>query len=152
MLTTASGAEAITMAEHIAPDLIVLDLGLPDVPGEEVAREVRCSSQVPILTLTAKSAEDDRIRGLEVGADDYLTKPFGCGSLGGTYDLRIRAQPAPREEPSSAGPARDQGDRASRLTDSSPRSSGDRATASGAVGRRFKSCRGRNAAGSQRTD
>ena len=81
VLTTPSGAEAITMAEHAAPDLIVLDLGLPDVPGEEVAREVRRSSVVPILMLTAKSAEDDRIRGLEVGADDYLTKPFSPREL-----------------------------------------------------------------------
>ena len=81
VLTTASGAEAITMAEHTAPDLIVLDLGLPDVPGEEVAREVRRSSAVPILMLTAKSAEEDRIRGLEVGADDYLTKPFSPREL-----------------------------------------------------------------------
>ena len=81
VLTTPSGAEAITMAEHTAPDLIVLDLGLPDVPGEEVAREVRRSSAVPILMLTAKSAEEDRIRGLEVGADDYLTKPFSPREL-----------------------------------------------------------------------
>jgi len=81
VLTTASGAEAITMAERTAPDLIVLDLRLPDVPGEEVAREVRRTSQVPILMLTAKSAEDDRIRGLEVGADDYVTKPFSPREL-----------------------------------------------------------------------
>ena len=81
VLTTASGAEAITMAERVAPDLIVLDLRLPDVPGEEVAREVRRTSQVPILMLTAKSAEDDRIRGLEVGADDYVTKPFSPREL-----------------------------------------------------------------------
>jgi len=87
VLTTASGAEAIALAERAAPDLIVLDLGLPDVPGEEVAREVRRSSAVPILMLTAKSAEDDRIRGLEVGADDYLTKPFSPREL----VLRVQA-------------------------------------------------------------
>ena len=81
VLTTGSGAEAITLAERVAPDLIVLDLRLPDVPGEEVAREVRRTSQVPILVLTAKSAEDDRIRGLEVGADDYVTKPFSPREL-----------------------------------------------------------------------
>jgi DNA-binding response OmpR family regulator len=81
VLTTASGAEAIGLAEHAAPDLIVLDLRLPDVPGEEVAREIRRSSAVPILMLTAKSAEDDRIRGLEVGADDYVTKPFSPREL-----------------------------------------------------------------------
>ena len=76
VLSTASGAEAITLAREGSPDLIVLDLRLPDVPGEEVAREVRTFSGVPILMLTAKSAEEDRIRGLELGADDYVTKPF----------------------------------------------------------------------------
>ena len=76
VLSTASGAEAITLARDAAPDLIVLDLRLPDVAGEEVAREVRTFSPVPILMLTAKSAEEDRIRGLELGADDYVTKPF----------------------------------------------------------------------------
>lgn len=76
VLTTGSGAEGITLAETAAPDLIVLDLRLPDVPGEEVAREVRRSRPTPILMLTAKAAEEDRIRGLELGADDYVTKPF----------------------------------------------------------------------------
>jgi DNA-binding response OmpR family regulator len=87
VVTTASGAEAIGLAEHAAPDLIVLDLRLPDVPGEEVAREVRRSSTVPILMLTAKSAEEDRIRGLELGADDYVTKPFSPREL----TLRVQA-------------------------------------------------------------
>ncbi len=87
VLTTESGAEAITLAGRAAPDLIVLDLGLPDVPGEEVAREVRRSSRVPILVLTAKSAEEDRIRGLELGADDYVTKPFSPREL----MLRVQA-------------------------------------------------------------
>ncbi len=81
VLTTASGAEAIVLARESVPDLLVLDLRLPDVPGEEVAREVRSFSEVPILMLTAKSAEEDRIRGLELGADDYLTKPFSPREL-----------------------------------------------------------------------
>ena len=81
VLTTESGAEAIALARDSAPDLLILDLGLPDVPGEEVAREVRTFSSVPILMLTAKAAEDDRIRGLELGADDYLTKPFSPREL-----------------------------------------------------------------------
>jgi len=76
VLSTGSGAEAITMAAAAAPDLVVLDLGLPDVPGETVARELRATSPTPILMLTAKSSEEDRIRGLELGADDYVTKPF----------------------------------------------------------------------------
>src|SRR6266508_6846389 len=87
VLATASGAEAIGLAEHASPDLIVLDLRLPDVPGEEVAREVRRSSAVPILMLTAKSGEEDRIRGLELGADDYMVKPFSPREL----VLRVQA-------------------------------------------------------------
>jgi DNA-binding response OmpR family regulator len=76
VLSTGSGAEAISLAESACPDLVVLDLRLPDVPGEVVAAEVRRFSAVPVLMLTAKSGEEDRIRGLELGADDYVTKPF----------------------------------------------------------------------------
>src|SRR5712672_1278083 len=87
VLTTDSGAEAITMAMTSAPDLVILDLGLPDVPGETVARELRATSATPILMLTAKSAEEDRIHGLELGADDYVTKPFSPREL----VLRVQA-------------------------------------------------------------
>jgi len=76
VVTTGSGAEAIKLARDAAPDLILLDLRLPDVPGEEVAREVRAATQTPIMMLTAKTDTTDRIRGLELGADDYVTKPF----------------------------------------------------------------------------
>jgi DNA-binding response OmpR family regulator len=86
VLSAGSGAEAITMAASASPDLVVLDLGLPDVPGETVARELRCAEAVPILMLTAKSAQEDRIRGLELGADDYVTKPFS------PRELVLRAQ------------------------------------------------------------
>jgi DNA-binding response OmpR family regulator len=87
VLSTGSGAEAITMAVDASPDLVVLDLGLPDVPGETVARELRAKSAVPILILTAKASEEDRIRGLELGADDYVTKPFSPREL----VLRVQA-------------------------------------------------------------
>jgi DNA-binding response OmpR family regulator len=87
VLSTDSGAEAITLATDAAPDLVVLDLGLPDVPGEAVARELRSMSAVPILMLTAKASEEDRIRGLELGADDYVTKPFSPREL----VLRVQA-------------------------------------------------------------
>ena len=87
VLSTDSGAEAITMASASAPDLVILDLGLPDVPGETVASELRATSATPILMLTAKSAEEDRIRGLELGADDYVTKPFSPREL----VLRVQA-------------------------------------------------------------
>ena len=76
VLTTGSGAEALTLAVGGGVDLVVLDLGLPDVPGETVATEIRRASATPILMLTARAGEEDRIRGLELGADDYVTKPF----------------------------------------------------------------------------
>jgi DNA-binding response OmpR family regulator len=81
VFSTASGAEAIHYAGRGPLDLVILDLGLPDVPGEEVAREIRTVSDVPILVLTAKSDERDRIAGLEMGADDYVTKPFSPREL-----------------------------------------------------------------------
>jgi DNA-binding response OmpR family regulator len=99
VLSTGSGAEAIVMAADGAPDLVVLDLGLPDVPGETVARELRTASAVPILMLTARSTEEDRIRGLELGADDYVTKPFS------PRELVLRVQAILRR----GGPAVEQG-------------------------------------------
>ncbi len=86
VLSTGSGAEAISLVESSSPDLLILDLGLPDVPGEAVARDVRKAANTPILMLTAKSDEEDRVRGLELGADDYVTKPFS------PRELALRAQ------------------------------------------------------------
>jgi DNA-binding response OmpR family regulator len=87
VLSTGSGAEALTLAASGSPDLVILDLGLPDIPGETVARELRAAGRVPLLMLTAKSSEEDRIRGLELGADDYVTKPFSPREL----VLRVQA-------------------------------------------------------------
>jgi DNA-binding response OmpR family regulator len=87
VLSTGSGAEALSLAASAAPDLMILDLGLPDVGGETVARELRADGSTPILMLTAKSSEDDRVRGLEAGADDYVTKPFSPREL----VLRVQA-------------------------------------------------------------
>ncbi len=77
----ATGAEAIAKAESTDPALILLDLNLPDIDGLEVCRSVRAKSQVPILMLTARDDDVDKIVGLEVGADDYLTKPFNPREL-----------------------------------------------------------------------
>lgn len=79
--------EGIALAERLKPALIVLDLMLPDRSGEEVCREIRARSDVPILMLTAKASEEERITGLAIGADDYLTKPFSPRELVG----RVRA-------------------------------------------------------------
>ncbi len=87
VLSTGSGAEAITIGLSASPDLVILDLGLPDVPGETVVRELRAAGPVPVLILTARSSEEDRIRGLELGADDYVTKPFSPREL----VLRVQA-------------------------------------------------------------
>ena len=98
VLSTGSGAKAITVAASAAPDLVVLDLGLPDVPGETVARELRAAGPVPILMLTARVAEEDRIAGLELGADDYVTKPFS------PRELVLRVQAILRRGGPAAGP------------------------------------------------
>jgi len=79
--TVATGGDALVQAESERPDLIVLDLMLPDVDGIEVCRRIRKTSDVPILMLTARDEDVDKIIGLEVGADDYLTKPFNPREL-----------------------------------------------------------------------
>ena len=72
----ADGQEALEMAARLQPDLIVLDIGMPEMDGLSVCREIRKTSDVPILFLTAQGDEIDRIIGLEMGADDYVAKPF----------------------------------------------------------------------------
>jgi len=79
--TTASGTEALDLADSFHPDLVVLDLMLPDLSGEEVCKELRKRSDVPIIMVTARTAEEERIKGLEIGADDYVTKPFSPREL-----------------------------------------------------------------------
>lgn len=76
-----TGNEALELAKAVKPACIILDLMLPDLGGEEVCREIRRHSRVPILMLTAKSGESDRVHGLEIGADDYLVKPFSPREL-----------------------------------------------------------------------
>lgn len=76
-----TAAEAIRSASLSAPDLIILDLRLPDMPGTEVVQRIRSWSNVPLIILSGLSAEDEKIRLLELGADDYVVKPFGMGEL-----------------------------------------------------------------------
>ncbi|WP_299508095.1 response regulator transcription factor [uncultured Roseobacter sp.] len=79
--TTANGRDAVTHVFREAPDLIVLDIGLPHLDGFAVCREVRTRSEVPILFLTAREDEIDKVLGFEMGADDYVTKPFSPREL-----------------------------------------------------------------------
>ncbi|HVP37635.1 MAG TPA: response regulator [Candidatus Saccharimonadales bacterium] len=76
-----TGEEGLRQAATRAPDLVLLDLGLPDMEGLEVARKLREWSSTPILVLSARGQEQDKIRALDVGADDYVTKPFAVGEL-----------------------------------------------------------------------
>lgn len=76
VLFASNGIDALKKVKEQSPDLIILDLMLPDISGEEICRLVRKDSNVPIIMLTAKSAEDDLINGIVIGADDYVTKPF----------------------------------------------------------------------------
>src|SRR5438552_2041045 len=75
------GREAVEMTEQSPPGLIVLDVGLPDIDGFEVCRIVRKSSDVPVIFLTSRSDEIDRVVGLEIGGDDYVAKPFSPREL-----------------------------------------------------------------------
>jgi two-component system response regulator RegX3 len=75
------GAEALARFDELSPDLVLLDLMLPRISGVDVCRELRRRSQVPIIMVTAKSSEIDTVVGLEVGADDYVTKPYRMREL-----------------------------------------------------------------------
>lgn len=87
VLTTGSGAEALSFVQGEKADLVLLDLGLPDVDGEDVLREIRDAGSLPVLVLTARSDVEDRIHGLELGADDYVTKPYSAREV----VLRVQA-------------------------------------------------------------
>jgi DNA-binding response OmpR family regulator len=89
-VTAMDGAKALEAARSFAPDLIVLDLMLPAIDGLAVCRMLRATSAVPIIMLTAKSTERDKLAGLELGADDYLTKPFSPRELVARVEAVLR--------------------------------------------------------------
>lgn len=76
VFATSSGAEALRVLRAKSPDLVLLDLGLPDMDGGDVCRRIRAVSQVPMIMVTARDDDMDKVIGLEIGADDYVTKPF----------------------------------------------------------------------------
>lgn len=90
VLVADTGQRALEAAERAGPDLVVLDLKLPDLPGEEVARTIRSHSDLPIIMLTAKAGEEDRVAGLHLGADDYLVKPFSPRELVARVEAVLR--------------------------------------------------------------
>jgi DNA-binding response OmpR family regulator len=100
--TVATGEEAIERERAETPALIVLDLGLPDLDGMDVCRRIRQRSDVPILMLTARDDDVDKIVGLEVGADDYLTKPFNPRELVARVKSILRRATPSRRHPESA--------------------------------------------------
>jgi len=81
VITASNGADALKNIEEALPDLLITDLMLPDISGEEIASIVRKTSTIPIIMLTAKTMTEDRINGLTIGADDYITKPFSLREL-----------------------------------------------------------------------
>jgi DNA-binding response OmpR family regulator len=101
VVSAADGAAALEAAQQHRPDLVVLDLMLPKVDGLEVCRRLRARSQVPVIMLTAKGEELDRIIGLELGADDYLSKPFSPRELVARVKAVLRRSVS-AEEPQSA--------------------------------------------------
>lgn len=101
------GCEAVTIFEEEKPDLIILDLMLPELDGLEVAKEIRKTSHVPIIMLSAKDSEFDKVIGLEIGADDYVTKPFSNRELLARVKAHLRRtetiETAVAEENASSG-------------------------------------------------
>ncbi|HEY7255112.1 MAG TPA: response regulator transcription factor [Solirubrobacterales bacterium] len=91
--TSADGIDALDVAAGFVPDLVVLDLGLPRLDGVEVCRRLRADSDVPILMLTARSETEDRVGGLDSGADDYLAKPFERKELLARIRALLRRRP-----------------------------------------------------------
>ena len=103
VLTASNGKDGLQMAQESAPDLVVLDLMLPEMGGLEVCRELRKESDVPIVMLTARAEEEDRVAGFELGADDYVTKPFSPRELAARIRAVLRRTAQDREEDSPSG-------------------------------------------------
>lgn len=106
IISTARGEQGIDMAESESPDVIILDLGLPDISGFDVLKRIRLFSDVPILILTVRSDEADIVKGLEWGADDYMTKPFKQLELLARVNGVMRRHGLKAEKPLTCGQLR----------------------------------------------
>jgi two-component system KDP operon response regulator KdpE len=107
LVSTHLGERGIDLVESEAPDIVILDLGLPDISGFDVLKQVRSFTEVPIIILTVRAEEADIVKGLEWGADDYVVKPFRQLELLARVRALIRRQSPPGEEPPvTCGPLR----------------------------------------------
>jgi two-component system, OmpR family, KDP operon response regulator KdpE len=95
----ATGQEGINQAAIIRPDIIILDMGLPDLDGLEVVRQIREWSQIPIIILSVRGQDQDKVKALDLGADDYLTKPFSVSELMARIRVALRHQADLKDEP-----------------------------------------------------
>jgi len=98
VVSSLRGKKGIELSENEKPDIIILDLGLPDISGFEVLKEIRFLSSIPIIILTVRGDEQDKIRGLELGADDYMVKPFSPAELLARVRAVLRRCHMPEEE------------------------------------------------------
>jgi len=98
LIEAVNGAEGLTQAASYNPDLVLLDLGLPDIDGLVVTARLREWASVPIIVISARGQEDDKINALDGGADDYLTKPFGTGELLARIRVALRHSARTRQE------------------------------------------------------
>ena len=98
VIEAATGKDGITVVAVRKPDVIILDLGLPDLDGVEVTRLLRQTTQTPVIILSVRGSENDKIAALDAGADDYLTKPFGIGELLARLRAALRRATQPLDE------------------------------------------------------
>jgi two-component system, OmpR family, KDP operon response regulator KdpE len=99
ILEAATGEEAMAKSVSARPDAIILDLGLPDIDGVDLTRKLREWTQIPIIVISVRDHEEDKIMALDAGADDYLTKPFGVGELMARLRVILRRVTAPEHSP-----------------------------------------------------
>ncbi len=103
VVAAADGAEALAVFDREQPDLLILDLNLPKMSGLEVCRRIRDVATTPIMMLTVRSSEEDQVQGLDMGADDYLTKPFSPRTLLARVRALLRRMDIERPAPQAAG-------------------------------------------------
>ncbi len=101
ILEAENGSNAIQMTAIHHPDVIILDLGLPDMDGTDVTRRLREWTDVPIIVISVRDSEQDKVAALDAGADDYLTKPFGVSELSARIRVALRRSKKPERGPGS---------------------------------------------------